>query len=224
MLKLGKLADYGTTIMTAIAADPARGLANLMVHDSAGGVVIRWLLPTLPPAMLLFGWLLWEGYRAGYYDERFGVVLMIVGSTIVAVLAILWTANRLRAVDTTRARAESDLVTLNAELEQRVETRTRELSELSAKLTTANAALEELSQRDGLTGLYNRRAGENLLAKLVASPERSDALVLFDIDHFKRINDTHGHPVGDEVLRQVARRCEGLLRKEDVFARWRRRV
>jgi diguanylate cyclase (GGDEF)-like protein len=44
--------------------------------------------------------------------------------------------------------------------------------------------------------------------------------VIFDIDHFKRINDTHGHPVGDEVLRQVARRCEALLRQEDVFARW----
>jgi len=80
--------------------------------------------------------------------------------------------------------------------------------------------MQALAERDGLTGLYNRRAGENLLSKLVASPERSDALVIFDIDHFKRINDTHGHPVGDEVLRQVARRCEGLLRREDVFARW----
>jgi diguanylate cyclase (GGDEF)-like protein len=87
-------------------------------------------------------------------------------------------------------------------------------------LQKERARMQALAERDGLTGLYNRRAGENLLSKLVASPERSDALVIFDIDHFKRINDTLGHPVGDEVLRQVARRCEALLRQEDVFARW----
>jgi len=87
-------------------------------------------------------------------------------------------------------------------------------------LQNERTRMQALAERDGLTGLYNRRAGENLLSKLVASPERSDALVLFDIDHFKRINDTYGHPAGDEVLRQVARRCEALLRKEDVFARW----
>jgi len=87
-------------------------------------------------------------------------------------------------------------------------------------LQSERARMQVLAERDGLTGLYNRRAGENLLAKLVSSPERSDALVLFDIDHFKRINDSHGHAIGDEVLRQVARRCEALLRGEDVFARW----
>jgi diguanylate cyclase (GGDEF)-like protein len=87
-------------------------------------------------------------------------------------------------------------------------------------LQAERARAQALAERDGLTGLYNRRAGENLLANLVSSPERSDALVLFDIDHFKRINDTHGHQAGDEVLRQVARRCEGLLRGDDVFARW----
>jgi diguanylate cyclase (GGDEF)-like protein len=76
-------------------------------------------------------------------------------------------------------------------------------------LQKERSRMQALAERDGLTGLYNRRAGENLLSKLVASPERSDALVIFDIDHFKRINDTHGHPVGDEVLRQ-----------EDVVARW----
>jgi diguanylate cyclase (GGDEF)-like protein len=87
-------------------------------------------------------------------------------------------------------------------------------------LQNERAKMQALAERDGLTGLYNRRAGENLLVNLVAAPETSDALILFDIDHFKRVNDSHGHPVGDEVLRQVARRCEALLRHEDVFARW----
>jgi diguanylate cyclase (GGDEF)-like protein len=87
-------------------------------------------------------------------------------------------------------------------------------------LKSERARMQALAERDGLTGLYNRRAGENLLVNLVAAPDTSDALILFDIDYFKRVNDTHGHAIGDEVLRQVARRCESLLRHEDVFARW----
>ncbi len=89
-----------------------------------------------------------------------------------------------------------------------------------ASLQHDRARMVALAERDGLTGLYNRRASENLLANLVAAPDRDDALILFDLDHFKRINDTHGHAAGDEVLRQVARRCEAVLRRGDLFARW----
>ncbi len=91
------------------------------------------------------------------------------------------------------------------------------MGQRAATRTRRDAALAE---RDGLTGLYNRRAGEALLANLLAEPDRHDALVLFDIDHFKRINDQHGHAVGDAVLREIARRCRGVLRNQDVFARW----
>ncbi len=80
--------------------------------------------------------------------------------------------------------------------------------------------MQALAERDALTGLYNRRAGENFLLTLLARPEPSDALILFDLDRFKNINDTHGHPVGDTVLREVAERCGAVLRKGDVFARW----
>ena len=89
-----------------------------------------------------------------------------------------------------------------------------------ATMRVERAKLQALAERDGLTGLYNRRASEQLLANLVAAPDPSDGLVLFDIDHFKRVNDVHGHPAGDEVLRQVARRCEAMLRRDDVLARW----
>ena len=96
----------------------------------------------------------------------------------------------------------------------------RGLEQWVSTLQADRAKMQALAERDGLTGLYNRRASEHLLANLVAAPDTNDALILFDIDHFKNVNDSHGHPAGDEVLRQIARRCEALLRRDDVFARW----
>ena len=82
--------------------------------------------------------------------------------------------------------------------------------------------LYESSNRDALTGAYNRKHfDERLLAELAyaARHESSTALLLFDIDHFKKVNDTHGHAAGDAVLRQVAGVTMTRLRTEDVFAR-----
>lgn len=89
-----------------------------------------------------------------------------------------------------------------------------------ARLQHERTEAQLLAERDALTGLYNRRAGERFVADRLDAPDDSDVLILFDIDHFKRVNDTHGHPAGDAVLREVALRCGALLRKSDVFARW----
>jgi two-component system, cell cycle response regulator len=83
--------------------------------------------------------------------------------------------------------------------------------------------LFESSTRDALTGTYNRKHFEERLNAEVAYGLRHNteiALVLFDIDHFKRINDTHGHQIGDVVLRQVATTAARRLRTEDVLARF----
>jgi diguanylate cyclase (GGDEF)-like protein len=89
-----------------------------------------------------------------------------------------------------------------------------------SKLQSERTKAETLADRDALTGLYNRRAGERLLAEALIAPDPNDVLMLFDLDHFKHINDTYGHPAGDTVLREVAHRCTLFLRKSDVFARW----
>ena len=96
----------------------------------------------------------------------------------------------------------------------------RNIEAAMSKLRKREEELSRLAERDALTGLYNRRAGESYLLKLQAGLDRNIALILFDIDHFKRINDQYGHPLGDAVLREVATRCTTALRPTELLARW----
>ncbi|MBB5203062.1 diguanylate cyclase (GGDEF)-like protein/PAS domain S-box-containing protein [Inhella inkyongensis] len=82
--------------------------------------------------------------------------------------------------------------------------------------------LREQAIRDALTGLFNRRHFNELAEKELARSRRHGhptALVMLDIDHFKRINDTHGHPAGDTVLQRVAELLRAQMRLEDTPAR-----
>jgi diguanylate cyclase (GGDEF)-like protein len=82
---------------------------------------------------------------------------------------------------------------------------------------------KELAVRDGLTGLYNRRAFGDLLVQSLAREDRQGgrlALLLLDLDHFKKLNDTYGHPAGDAALRGTARILERHLRRGDQAARY----
>jgi diguanylate cyclase (GGDEF)-like protein len=91
------------------------------------------------------------------------------------------------------------------------------------ELEAALAKVQELATRDGLTGLYNRRHMQELLDASVDRLERYGerfSVALIDLDHFKRINDTHGHRVGDEVLISFSRIASAVLRETDVLARW----
>jgi diguanylate cyclase (GGDEF)-like protein len=76
---------------------------------------------------------------------------------------------------------------------------------------------------DGLTGVHNKRYLLDFLERELASAHRHRhplTLVMFDIDHFKQVNDTHGHVVGDAVLRQLAQRIKPRIRREDLLARY----
>lgn len=90
------------------------------------------------------------------------------------------------------------------------------------KLGETLAELRRLATHDALTGLHNRREFDRRLVEEVARARRFGrplSLVLLDLDYFKAINDTHGHPAGDEVLKAVARRLAGGSRKTDRLAR-----
>lgn len=91
------------------------------------------------------------------------------------------------------------------------------------QLESANAQLQELALRDGLTGMLNRRHWEQCLEREFARHARYEtptSLVMFDIDHFKAVNDTYGHQTGDDVIREVARTTLQYARGTDYAGRY----
>jgi diguanylate cyclase (GGDEF)-like protein len=83
--------------------------------------------------------------------------------------------------------------------------------------------LYESATRDPLTGVHNKKYFAEALEKEFKFSSRHDnalSLLMIDVDHFKRVNDMHGHLVGDNVLSQLATLLAGTIRSEDLFARW----
>ena len=94
---------------------------------------------------------------------------------------------------------------------------------LQDELREANTRLEALATTDGLTGLFNRREFDRLFASEVHRSARYKvplAVVLIDVDHFKHVNDTYGHPFGDQVLRNLSRVITEGVRTTDFVARY----
>ncbi len=84
-------------------------------------------------------------------------------------------------------------------------------------------AMEAMATTDGLTGLTNRRAFQERFTQMLQRAERqgkSLTLLMTDVDHFKKVNDTYGHPVGDVVLKRVAQVVQSCVRKIDIAARY----
>jgi diguanylate cyclase (GGDEF)-like protein len=91
------------------------------------------------------------------------------------------------------------------------------------RLKSQKAELERIAMRDDLTGLPNRRHMKEVLAEEEKRHRKGSntlCLALLDIDHFKSINDTYGHAAGDDILRGFAEQIKGMLRLNDVLARW----
>jgi diguanylate cyclase (GGDEF)-like protein len=207
-----------------LAADSAYGFASIATSDTAGGIVSRRLLPTLPGVLFVLGWMSLQGQVLGFYDTRFGLALNVLLSITVCIVAVASTAITLHTVDLTRKRAEAEILSLNAGLELRVQERTRELAQVSAQLSLVNTSLEKLSRHDELTGLANRRWLDAYLADQIAIARRHKrtlALVLCDVDSFKAYNDHYGHQAGDECLKRVAAALQSCCRRTaDMAARY----
>ncbi|MFQ3191084.1 MAG: diguanylate cyclase [Paraglaciecola sp.] len=90
-------------------------------------------------------------------------------------------------------------------------------------MQSLNSQLEKISRIDGLTGLYNRRFWEEQFVMEYKRDKRSEspsALLMLDIDNFKRVNDTYGHPAGDEVIKTLANIIKKATRETDVSGRY----
>ncbi len=126
---------------------------------------------------------------------------------------------------------------INRELEKRVDERTRELQEAQQQLENANAELKtqlaEITQleqkvreqaiRDALTGLHNRHYLSEILDGELSRARRGSytvAFLLADLDHFKKINDTYGHPAGDQALIKTAQLISQHTRRSDIACRY----
>lgn len=137
-----------------------------------------------------------------------------------ATLELARLGGAMRSMARSLLETEQALQKTNATLETQVRQRT-------AELQSANAALQHLATHDPLTGLHNRRSLDARLGEALALDRRYGAssgrvhgLLLIDVDHFKRVNDAHGHPAGDAVLRQLAQLLLGTVRVSDVAARF----
>lgn len=95
----------------------------------------------------------------------------------------------------------------------------RGLASTIRRMASERARMEVMLHRDPLTGIHNRRLGERVLRGLFDGVHVAGVIML-DVDRFKAINDTHGHPVGDRVLQAVAERCKVLLRADECISRW----
>ena len=109
-----------------------------------------------------------------------------------------------------------------AELVARISGAVR-IKRLQDELRDRNEELNRLSRIDGLTGAINRRFIDETLELLSIGASRhqqSMSLLMFDLDHFKAVNDTEGHPGGDRVLQEFVRRLRAVARADDVIGRW----
>ena len=107
------------------------------------------------------------------------------------------------------------LITLNEQMEDKVKLRTQELE-------AANRELDRQSRSDHLTGVLNRRGFDAQLKIALSSARRRNSpisVIMIDLDHFKQVNDTHGHEVGDQVIRHLSDTLRQRVRDSDIVAR-----
>lgn len=140
----------------------------------------------------------WAPFQATLDATRYRLTLLH-GGTLAGVLILLWSGG---------------FVVLRT---------AREVDALNRHMKLLNQRLEASALTDSLTGIANRMHFDRILDTAIAQAQRygdAIALIMLDLDHFKLINDTHGHAVGDQVLQEFSRVVQTALRPSDLLARW----
>ncbi len=142
--------------------------------------------------------------------------MLSLGFYLLAQFFIIHNYESLRETQTSYLKA------LNTDLEAQVKQRTEQLAAANQALELEKQNLTRISSTDHLTGLSNRHHFEMVFAEYspISNKKTTDALILIDIDNFKKINDTYGHVVGDSVLKSVAGSMKKHSRRYDITVRW----
>jgi diguanylate cyclase (GGDEF)-like protein len=185
-------------------------------------VVRRGYLPArlflLAWAMFLLGTTMFTLIAFGVLPKTFYTEYGVqIGSATEMLLLSIALGNRYAALRRENVRITGEA---NQKLERKVAQRTQEVRSALVQLEEAHSRLRDSSRRDGLTGLYNRTYFHEAFEKMLAEGQRAHrpvSLLMVDLDHFKAINDRHGHLVGDDCLRFTAQRIGKVLRAHDAL-------
>ena len=182
--------------------------------------LIAWTILLIGTALLALRSLNWIP------TTDFSSYAMQVGSALEMLLLSAAMAERIQAMRRDALQSERTMVETLRHTEQGLETRvsarTRELEQANAELRATEKQLEYMARHDPLTGLPNRALLDDRLDQALARAKRSGrsiAVMLADLDRFKAINDSFGHPVGDQMLKAISSRFTDCLRSADTLAR-----
>ncbi len=103
-----------------------------------------------------------------------------------------------------------------------IDTNSEELNDANEKLKKQNKEISKLATLDSLTGLFNRHSYNNILERTLKIAKRYNkqfSILFIDLDHFKKINDTLGHHIGDLLLKAIAKKLQSCIRESDILSR-----
>jgi diguanylate cyclase (GGDEF)-like protein len=181
-------------------ATPDRGWPRIVMTDKFGGYMARRLLPPVAVLPLAILWLSQKGGELGLYPEALGEYVAAVALLLALATIVILACGRLNVLDAHR----------------------RSVEEARQRAHAAAIHMREIAEMDPLTELSNRRRFLTVATESITSAHEQPgqlALLMVDIDHFKRINDTYGHPAGDHALRLLARTLRESTRKADCVGR-----
>ena len=198
------------------SADPYRAeRRNLMLDSASGGAWIAAIGFSAAPSVVIFSMMVMDKVSVG--GLRF-LVRCLAAQVAAAALAALATGFELHLQSTLLERVATLPLLIAYPLAIGLTT-----YRLARRVRGQNQTLAALSSIDGLSGLLNRSHWESVVAAEFQRCRRighPSSVVMIDIDHFKVINDRHGHPVGDAAIRAIARVLRGALRLHDVPGRY----
>lgn len=167
------------------------------------------------------------GRTYGFSEEDINKLIDAVASKSVEILSYFEIdAGNMKPYSQLLLEANEELGKLNVSYEQLIlelKLSKEKTEKLAQELQTANEKLRELATKDGLTGLFNHRYFQEALDREISRALRYEkplTLVLLDIDHFKKVNDTYGHPAGDVVLKVISAMLKKVVRESDLVARY----